>query len=67
MTQPRTQAEWIGLLSKRIEQSGLPVQRFAREVLRREPRTVFRWLAGRSPIPNRVRLFLEHPEPAPWP
>lgn len=66
-TEPRTAAEWAALLSRRIEESGLSVARFARDVLRRDPRSVWRWLNGESPIPAEVKKFLLEPEPAPWP
>lgn len=46
------------LLRKRIEASGLSARRFAREVLLRDERTVRRWLAGDSPIPEPVMAFL---------
>ena len=43
------------LISKAIEVSGLSVRRFAREILVREPRTVWRWLAGENALPTAVR------------
>jgi predicted RNA-binding Zn-ribbon protein involved in translation (DUF1610 family) len=43
------------LISKAIEASGLSVRRFARDVLVREPRTVWRWLAGENSLPLAVR------------
>ncbi len=55
------------LLEKRIEESGLSVGAFAESVLRRESRTVRRWIARENPIPTMVVDFLEHPSPAPWP
>jgi hypothetical protein len=65
---PHTRAEEIALLrARRIEESGLSARRFAREVLRREERTVRRWLAGDSPIPRIVVEFLRDPRPADWP
>ena len=45
------------LLRTAIDASGLSVRRFAREVLVRDPRTVFRWLAG-APLPRAVRDML---------
>ena len=45
------------LLRSAIDASGLSVRRFAREVLVRDPRTVFRWLAG-APLPRAVRELL---------
>lgn len=49
------------LLAKRIAESGLPARRFATEVLLRDERTVRRWLAGDSPIPEPVLEFLKRP------
>lgn len=43
------------LISAAIEATGLSVRRFAREVLVREPRTVWRWLAGENALPTAVR------------
>lgn len=45
-------------LKKLIKASGLSVEQFARTIVLREPRTVFRWLAGDSPIPKVVVKFL---------
>jgi hypothetical protein len=42
------------LLRRAIEASGLSARRFAREVLIRDERTVRRWLAGDSPMPEPV-------------
>ena len=67
MTDRRTKAEWRGLLEQRIEESGLKTGEFAVGCLVREPRTVRRWLDGSSPIPSRVRDWLEDPKVAPWP
>lgn len=47
------------LLSKAIEASGLSVRRFADVVLVRNPRTVWRWLAGENPLPEAVRTKCE--------
>ena len=63
----RTRTDEIGLLEKRIEESGLDTSPFARDVLIREPRTIRRWLDGSSPIPNRVKEWLQDPQVAPWP
>lgn len=46
------------LLARVIAASGLSAERYARDVLLRNPRTVRRWLAGDSPIPREVRAFL---------
>jgi hypothetical protein len=43
------------LISAAIRASGLSVRRFARETLLRDPRTVWRWLAGDNPMPELVR------------
>lgn len=47
------------LLSAAIKQSGLSARRFAREIMLRDERTIRRWLAGDSPIPEAVMRFLE--------
>lgn len=47
------------LLRAAIEASGLSARRFAVEILLRDERTVRRWLAGDSPIPEPVVRFLE--------
>lgn len=54
-------AEQLGdreLISRAIKASGKSVRRFAREDLVREPRTVWRWLAGENPIPRAVHEML---------
>lgn len=43
------------LISAAIKASGLSVRRFAAEVLTRDPRTVWRWLAGENALPQAVR------------
>lgn len=45
----------VELLSAAIKASGLSVRRFAHDVLTRDPRTVWRWLAGENPLPHAVR------------
>ncbi len=67
MTDLQTRPEAMELLEKRIEESGLKTSTFALDVLIREPRTIRRWLAGDSPIPNRVLEWLQEPGVAPWP
>ena len=67
MTDRRTAYEWRTLLAERIKESGLRTAPFARDVLIREPRTVRRWLSADSPIPNRVKEWLQGPTVAPWP
>lgn len=47
------------LLRHVIECSGLSARAFAREVLIRDERTIRRWLAGDSPIPEPVVAFLK--------
>lgn len=44
----------IARLRELIDESGLSASEFARSVLIREPRTIRRWLAGDSPIPDVV-------------
>lgn len=41
-----------------IKASGLSATAYARQVLMRNPRTLRRWVAGTSPIPEAVREFL---------
>ncbi len=43
------------LISAAIDASGLSVRRFATEILTRDPRTIWRWLAGDNPMPQAVR------------
>ncbi len=52
------------LLAAKIEASGLSARRFAREVLVRDERTIRRWLAGDSPIPEAVISFLNEKDAA---
>lgn len=47
------------LLRSAIERSGFSARAFATDVLLRDERTVRRWLAGDSPIPEPVTAFLE--------
>ncbi len=59
------------LISRAIAASGLSVRRFAREQLVRDARTVWRWLAGSSPLPRVVResceaYLLAHPLAPDW-
>ncbi len=56
-----------GLLRLQIRRSGLSQARFAVEVLRRNERTVRRWISGESPMPKEVLDFLSAPRKAPWP
>jgi hypothetical protein len=47
------------ILEGAIEASGLSARKFATEILLRDERTIRRWLAGDSPIPEAVMRFLE--------
>jgi hypothetical protein len=53
----------VELLRERIAASGLSARKFARDVLLRDERTVRRWLAGESPIPEPVIAFLRGQPP----
>ena len=55
MKQPKP----VELLRTAIERSGLSARQYAVTVLLRDERTVRRWLAGDSPIPQPVVEFLE--------
>lgn len=48
----------VALLRSAIERSGLSARQYAETVLLRDERTVRRWLAGDSPIPEPVVRFL---------
>ena len=63
----QTRAEAVALIRRRLAESGLSSTRFAIDVLWRSPRTVRKWLADDSPIPDIVLDKLETPEVAPWP
>jgi hypothetical protein len=58
MTDPDIQAQALARLRAAITASGLSVSLYARTVVIRDPRTVRRWLAGDSPIPQSVIDFL---------
>lgn len=64
---PENGEEAIQLLRARLEESGLSSTQFAKRCLMREPRTVRRWLAGDSPLPNLIVDWLVKPLPSPWP
>lgn len=49
----------VELLQDSIKHSGLSARAFAREILIRDERTIRRWLAGDSPIPEPVVHFLK--------
>lgn len=46
------------LLSAAIQQSGLSIEQFARTVIVRDARNVYRWLKGQYALPARVRSRL---------
>lgn len=58
MTTQTATPEDMRRLRAAIEASGLSATQYARQILIRNPRTVRRWLAGDSPIPEAVRDFL---------
>jgi hypothetical protein len=45
------------LISAAVKASRLSVRRFSRERLVRDPRTVWRWLAGENDLPRDVRAW----------
>ena len=47
------------LLADCIARSGLSARQYATTVLLRDERTIRRWLSGKSPIPDPVRVFLK--------
>lgn len=49
----------VALLRKAIEESGLSARQFAVRVMLRDERTVRRWLARKSPIPEPVVRWLQ--------
>ena len=49
----------IEVLKQAIADSGLSSSAYAREILVRDPRSLRRWLAGHSPIPQSVCQFLK--------
>lgn len=48
----------VDQLREAIEVSGLSVADYAANVLYRQPKTVYRWLAGGAPIPLYVAKML---------
>ncbi len=48
----------VDQLREAIEASGLSVPDYATDVLYRQPKTVYRWLAGGAPIPSAVVKLL---------
>lgn len=53
------QREEVALLEECIKKSGLSARQFAIQILIRDERTIRRWLAGDSPIPEAVVSFLK--------
>jgi hypothetical protein len=51
----------VALLRRAIEASGMSAREYAAKVLLRDERTVRRWLASDSPIPEPVIAFLKRP------
>lgn len=64
---PETPQQEVELLRARLEESNLTARRFAGEVLKRDERTMRRWLTGESPIARKVIEFLIAPRRSPWP
>ena len=58
-SKPTLATDYVTLLREAVRTSGLSAQAYARKILIRNPRTVRRWLAGDSPIPEAVRAYLE--------
>lgn len=58
MTTQSATPEDVRRLRAAIEKSGLSATQYAQQILIRNPRTIRRWLAGDSPIPEAVREFL---------
>ena len=50
--------DYIARLREAVRASGLSASAYARTILTRDPRTLRRWLAGDSPIPQAVVQFL---------
>mgnify|MGYP003661002433 CR=1 FL=1 len=57
----------IALLRVRIEESGLSDRQFAIKCLRRDERTIRRYLAGEVEMPAIIRELVRDPLVAPWP
>lgn len=58
MTIQTATPEDVRCLRAAIKASGLSATQYAKQILMRNPRTVRRWVAGHSPIPEAVRDFL---------
>ena len=63
----RSRATDIALLRIRIEESGLSDRKFAVQCLKRDERTIRRYLAGDVEMPTIVRELIRDPFVAPWP
>ena len=57
----------IALLRIRIEESGLSDRQFAVKCLKRDERTIRRYLAGDVEMPTIIREMIRDPFVAPWP
>ena len=57
----------IAMLRVRIEESELSDRQFAVQVLKRDERTIRRYLAGHVEMPTIIRKLIRHPSIAPWP
>ena len=57
----------IALLRIRIEESGLSDRQFAVKCLKRDERTIRRYLAGDVDMPTILRELVRDPFVAPWP
>ena len=63
----RARATDIALLRIRIEESGLSDRQFAVKCLKRDERTIRRYLAGDVEMPKIIRDMIRDPFVAPWP
>lgn len=55
--------DYVTLLREAVRASGLSAEQYAQQILIRNPRTLRRWLAGTSPIPQAVIRYLERSTP----
>lgn len=60
-------AERAEVLQNAVAESRLSGAKFARYVLYRDPKTIYRWLSLERPIPEVVFQGLIERRPAPWP
>ena len=63
----RTRTTDIAILRVRIEESGLSDRQFAVKCLKRDERTIRRYLAGHVEMPKIIRDMIRDPFVAPWP